>query len=317
MDNQAAIKALRYLCRIIEAGEKGYAVSAANVNNQGLKILLKSHAQQRSRFKSEILAELRRLGDDGLKLGNSVRGILHRGRINIFSALSTGNEERANIILKEIMVGEKVALKTYESTLKKELSVNTRELISRQYAEVKKVVEQINLIKGRDGLRLIVQLFNSEKQAKIAIQILGNAGFQLESVQQISIHDSIEFYTARNATVFETSISGAVGGALWGGLIGAMAGISANEIAALNTPAISGVGILIAICGILAGALVGLGLGFAIGTGVSGEDVYIYDKSSRQGEILLLLQVKVLQVFQVGQIMESANLVSKAEELTT
>lgn len=181
MNNLAASKALSYLCRIVEAGERGYAVSASNVSNQGLKLLLKSHAQQRSRFKSEILAEIQRLGSN-LKPRNSIRGVLHRGRINIFSALAAGNDEKEKIILKEILVGEKIALKVYESTLKKELPGETHGLISRQYAEVKKVVEQINLLKGKDGMRLIVQLFKSEKHANTAIQELRDAGFQLDSI---------------------------------------------------------------------------------------------------------------------------------------
>jgi uncharacterized protein (TIGR02284 family) len=315
MNDLAVIKALSYLCRIVEAGERGYAVSASNVNNQGLKILLKSHAQQRSRFKSEILAELHHLGDDGLKLRNSIRGILHRGRINIFSALSTGYGEREKIILKEIMAGEKIALKTYEDTLKKELPLKTRELISQQHDEVKKVVEQIELIKGKGGMHLIVQLFNSEKHAKTAIHELEMAGFELESVQQLSIHDSVELYSSKGATVFETSISGSVGGALWGGLIGSMAGLSNQQAATLNISAVSGDGIIIALCGILAGALIGAGLGFAIGTGISGEDTYIYDKSFKQGETLLLMQAKVLHNSEIGKIMEIVKVGVTSEEL--
>ncbi|MBI5963357.1 MAG: PA2169 family four-helix-bundle protein [Chloroflexi bacterium] len=314
MSSLKVVKTLNYLYRIVDAGEKGYAVSASNVSNQGLKLLLKSHAQQRSRFKAEILAEIQRLGGDDLKFRNSFRGVLHRGRINIFSALAAGNEEREKIILNEIMVGERAAVKTYEAVLKKELPLKTWELVSRQFAEVKRVVEQMQQLRGKDGMLLIVQLFNSEKNANTALQELGNAGFQLESVQKMSIQDAIEFYTARGATVFESSLSGSVGGALWGGLIGAVAGISAQEISAIPSPVVS-IGILIALAGILAGSLIGAGLGFAIGTGISGEDAYAYDKSSRQGRILLLMQVKVLRTSDIGQIMENVKIKARAEEL--
>lgn len=314
MNTLSVIKALIYLCRIVDAGERGYAVSAANVNNQGLKLLLKSYTQQRARFKAEILDEILRLGGDNLKLRNSVRGILHRGRINIFSALAAGNEEREKIILNEIMVGERIALRTYEAALKREMSLKTWEIISRQHDEVKKVIEQMQLVKGKDGMRLFIQLFNSEKHANTAIQELENAGFQFESVNQISIHNSMELYTAKGPTVFETTISGSVGGALWGSLIGAVAGVSAEQAAALNAPAASGFGIFIALTGILAGALIGAGLGFAIGTGISGEDAYQYDKSSMQGEILLLIQVKVLPTSEIGKIMENVKIKARAEE---
>lgn len=315
MDNLAVSRALSYLCRIVEAGERGYAVSAANVSNQGLKLLLKSHAQQRSRLKSEILAEIQRLGSN-LKPRNSIRGALHRGRINIFSALAAGNDEKEKIILKEIMVGEKIALKAYESTLKKELSHETHGLISRQYAEVKKVVEQISLLKEKNGMRLIVQLFKSENHANTAIHELRDAGFQLDSIQLMSVRDSIELYTTKGITVFETSISGTVGGALWGCLIGAFAGIGAQQTVVVGVTSVSNVGILIALCGIFAGALIGAGLGFAIGTGISQEDSYIYNKSIDQEETLLLTQVKVLHISSVGQIIENVRSKAKSEELS-
>jgi uncharacterized protein (TIGR02284 family) len=315
MNDLAVSRALSYLCRIVEAGERGYAVSAANVSNQGLKLLLKSHAQQRSRFKSEILAEIQRLGRK-LKPRNSIRGILHRGRINIFSALAAGNEEKEKIVLKEIMVGEKIALKTYETTLKKELPHETQGLISRQYAEVKKVVEEIELIKGKEDIRLIVQLFNSEKHADTAIRELKNAGFQLDSIQLMSVRDSIEMYTTKGITVFETSLSGSVGGALWGCLIGTLAGIGAEQTTALGAPSVANMGILIALCGIFAGALIGAGLGFAIGTGISQEDSYIYNKSITQEETLLLTQVKVLHISGVGQIIENVKSKAMSDELT-
>ena len=316
MNNIAVIKALSYLFRIVEAGEKGYAVSAANVNNQGLKILFKSHAQQRSRFKSEILDELHRLGSDK-KPRNSIRGVLHRGRINIFSSLATGKDEKEKIVLNEIMAGERVALKVYEATLKKELPKETQKLVSRQYAEVKNVTEQIQLIKGKKGIRLMVQLFNSKKHANAAIDELKNAGFQLDSVHLMSIRNSLELYTTKGVTVFESSISGSVGGALWGGLIGALAGIGAEETATLGAPGIPGIGILVAVAGILAGAFIGASLGFAIGIGISGEDAYVYDTSLKQGKILLLTQVKSMPISEAGQIIEKVRSRALSKELAT
>ena len=116
MPTDRVLRSLSYLHRIVEAGEKGYAVSATNVNNQGLKILLKSYAQQRARFKSEIHSEIQRLGGE-VKIRSSIRGILHRGRIDIFAALTIGNREREGVVLKEILIGEKIALQTYKSIL--------------------------------------------------------------------------------------------------------------------------------------------------------------------------------------------------------
>ncbi|MEW5829312.1 MAG: DUF2383 domain-containing protein, partial [Chloroflexota bacterium] len=108
---------LSVLYRILEAGEKGYAVSAANVSNRGLKTMLKSYARQRAGFKSEVLMELRRLAGDA-RVRRSLRGFLHRGRITIFATLTISSDEREKVVLKEVSTGERAALRTYEKILK-------------------------------------------------------------------------------------------------------------------------------------------------------------------------------------------------------
>lgn len=70
--------ALASLYKIVEAGERGYAVVASNVNNRALKTLYKSYAQQRLRFKEEIFAEIQRLGGYARPTSNFL-SIVHRG----------------------------------------------------------------------------------------------------------------------------------------------------------------------------------------------------------------------------------------------
>src|SRR5262249_4425987 len=152
MADESVVRALQYLYRIVEAGERGYAVSAINVNNQGLKILFRAHAQQRLKFKNEILSEMRDLGRGAPPRG-SYRGVLHRGRINIFAALTIGKEEREMVVLKEILVGERVALRAYETVLNKNLPPRVREVVARQYDQVRGVVEQVQLLRGKEGKR--------------------------------------------------------------------------------------------------------------------------------------------------------------------
>jgi uncharacterized protein (TIGR02284 family) len=86
MNSQRVVKALGHLCRIVEAGERGYAVAASNVSNRALKILFQTFAQQRVRFKDELLAEIKSLGGYA-RLSSSLLGLVHRGRIDIFVAL--------------------------------------------------------------------------------------------------------------------------------------------------------------------------------------------------------------------------------------
>ncbi|MEP7134294.1 MAG: PA2169 family four-helix-bundle protein [Chloroflexota bacterium] len=304
MATDRVLRSLNFLHRIVEAGEKGYAVSASNVNNQGLKILLKSYAQQRARYKSEIQSEIQRLGGE-VNARNSIRGVLHRGRIDIFAALTIGNKEREGVVLKEILIGEKIALRTYQTILKNDLSAETREMIKRQYDEATKVVEQIQLMRGVKGRQQIIQLFDEEADVELAMQELKNAEVELETVHKISIDESIELYSDIGTTVFETSFSGAVGGGLWGSLIGAIAGFSAGEATAIveGTGFVVDIWALIAVAGLLAGALIGGILGYAIGIGIAEEDSYLYDQSVIHGKIIVLATAKKPDTVVTSQIM--------------
>jgi len=306
MATDRVLGSLNYLYRIVEAGEKGYAVSASNVNNQGLKILLKSYAQQRARFKSEIQSEIKRLGGE-VNPRSSIRGALHRGRIDIFAALTIGGREREGVVVREILIGEKIALQTYKSTLKSDLSAETRTIIERQYEEVSKVVEQIQLMRGVKGRQLIIQLFDEVADVELAMQELNKADVELETIQKMTIDDSIELYSGKGTTVFETSLSGAVGGSLWGSLIGAIAGFSAQQATAIVDGASTGLvvdlWILIAIAGFLAGALIGGVLGYAIGVGISEDDSYLYDQSAIRGKLIVLAITRKPDIVRTGQIM--------------
>jgi uncharacterized protein (TIGR02284 family) len=309
MTDKQTLQELRRLYRILEAGEKGYAVSAVNVNNRGLKVLFKSFAQQRTRFKSEILAEMRRLGGELRNQSDLLAGI-HRGRINIFAALTIGKDERERVVLKEILIGERFALQAYKKALKKELHPDVLELISRQLVDIRQVVEQIKLMRGKEGKRLVVRLFDSENDADSAVLEMKNVGLHPEMIERQSFNEAVEIYKGKSTTVSETVISGAVGGAFWGGLIGLFAGLGMQVagFTPLGTAVAQNIWAYLALAGLLAGQFVGSVLGFAIGVGLAGEDAYQYDISIQRGKILLMAMVDALRAPEAGQIMALVNL---------
>ena len=288
MTDKKTANGLNKLYRLCRAGERGFEVVSRNVRNRGLKFLLKSYAQQRADFEGELKEEIRRLGGD-ISQRRSVRGVIHRGRINIRSALTIGDQNVENVALGEAIHGENAAVKAYKRALSNDLPAETRAIIERQLTEIENVRDQVNILRGRSGKRLVVRLFDSISIAESAIQALKTANIQnsdieLEDVTKLSI------YEGEGSKVSETVASGAVGGALWGGLIGAVAGVSTLLIPSMGT-AIAGdatftwVGITAA--GIFFGALFGAILGFAIGQGVFEEDAYLYDDSLLHGTTLL------------------------------
>ncbi|HLF88225.1 MAG TPA: PA2169 family four-helix-bundle protein [Anaerolineales bacterium] len=315
MDVNQIVKILSNLYRIVEAGEKGFAVAAANVSNRGLKAHFKSYAQQRAQFKSEILAEIRRHGGD-FKPRASIRGIIHRGRIDIVATLTIGAESKEKVVLNEAVLGERVAMRTYEKTLESELPSETQAIVAQQIEKVREVSERVNLLRGKEGKRLVVRLLDSEKDADRAVQALKNAGFLEEVIERITLSEAIELYEGKGITVLETVISGAFGGSLWGSLIGALAGISVAQVPGLEpfgATTIQGAWAFVALSGILLGGFFGAVLGLFIGAGVSEEDIYLYDQSIKDGQIVVRAVVDEGRAKEAGQIMAQINLESRAQ----
>jgi uncharacterized protein (TIGR02284 family) len=305
-------KVLADLYKIVEAGEKGYAVVASNVSNRALKVLFKSHVQQRLSFKEEILAEIRRLGGDA-EPGSSVLGMIHRGRIDIFATLTIGAENVEKVLLKEVMLGERVAIRAYENALKKELPPETRVMLERQFEELRKVVDQIRLLRGQNGKRLILRLYDSRSDAEQALQSLKRAGIAENTIKLEEFNSpALDAYKERGTTIFETVLSGAVGGAIWGTAAGLLAALGIMQMAALNQEGVSLTILTIAVLGLIAaGSFIGGMIGLFIGWGVSSQDTYVSD-AVQHGEMLVRTIIDEPLASKAWRIMNQVAMESKA-----
>ena len=317
MSNQQTLRALSSLYRIVEAGERGYAVAAANVNNRGLKLLFKSFAQQRANFKTEIFTEMQRLGGHLQPSISSVLAVIHRGRIDIFAALTIGDENVEKVVLKEVVFGERVALRAYENILKKDLLPEAREIVARQFEEVRRVVEQVNLMRGRDRKRLLVRLYDTEMDANRAVQMLKEAGFSQESIERIPIDKTAALYTGRGTTILETVLSGAVGGAFWGAVIGVLAAMGVLQMPAWIPSAGPLIDqrvwafIALVLC-MIGGAFVGTMIGTFIGWGIGSGDTYLYDHGLERGRILVKVLADEARASQAWRMLAQVNVESRA-----
>ena len=210
-----------------------------------------------------------------------------------------------------------MAVKAYEKTLKKDLPTETREILERQFDEVRNVVEQVRLIKGQHGKRLILRLYDSETEAEEALQSLKRDGFSEKAIEMESWSHGIhsELYKSRGTTLLETIISGTVGGAIWGFAAGALAAIGIIQISAFSSEKAAPVTLLLAILGLMtAGAFIGGMMGLFIGLGVSSEDNYVYDNSIKHGEILMRTIVEAPRAARADHIMEQVAMETRTQQ---
>ncbi len=93
---------------------RGYQEAAEEVKNPSLKTFLDRNANTRQSFAHDLKQEVVSLGGDP-EDDTSVSADIHRGWINLKTALS-GNDEEA--VLEECIRGEEAALKEYDKVMK-------------------------------------------------------------------------------------------------------------------------------------------------------------------------------------------------------
>ena len=128
------------LIETLKDGQEGFKEAAEGVTNPSLKSLFRDYSQQRSRFATALQSEARRQGETDPETKSSATGALHRGWINLKSAI-TGGDEHA--ILAECERGEDSAVEQYKKALENGLTPSAQELVSRQFAEIKAAHDRI------------------------------------------------------------------------------------------------------------------------------------------------------------------------------
>ena len=132
------------LIETLKDGQEGFKKAAEGVTNPNLKSLFRDYSQQRSRFATALQSEARRQGEIDPENSSSTTGALHRGWINLKSAI-TGGDEHA--ILAECERGEDSAVEQYEKALADGLTASAHELVSRQFVEIKAAHDRIKSLR--------------------------------------------------------------------------------------------------------------------------------------------------------------------------
>ncbi len=316
--NRHVVMLLDHLYLILDAGERGYAVAAANVNNRALKLLFKTFARQRAEFKGQLREQIENLRAQSPSMIRMM-AMIHRGRINIFAALAIGELNRERVVIREVLVGERAALRAYQKALNSGLTEQAKGLVERQYQAVQDVVQQVRLMGGSNGRQLVVRLYDGEAEASRAVKALQHAGFDPKGMEKVPVEQAVQLYEAGGrSTLFETMFSGATGGAMWGAVSGILAGFGVLQLPGLGLenaplPIQESVWAQVALGAIVAGAFVGAVLGTFIGWGIQSEDAYLDRESRQRGQMMLRLHTESDKAARAAEIMAQVNREVRAE----
>lgn len=149
LSNDEVVSVLNDLIETCEDGIHGFMTAADSVNNPSAKALFASRLPRIEQGERELKAEVRRLGGEPDRSG-TVAGALHRGWINLKSAITGKNEEA---IVMECERGEEHATHVYEDALQKDLPAETRAIIERQYRGLVENLERVRALSKDSGSR--------------------------------------------------------------------------------------------------------------------------------------------------------------------
>lgn len=145
MDNDEVISTLNDLIETSKDGEEGFRNCAENTQDATLKTFFANRAQTCTAAVVELQDLVRAYGGDPETSGG-LGGALHRRWVDIKSAL-TGKDDKA--VLAECERGEDVAVASYRKALEKNLPVEVRSVVERQYQGVLQNHDQVRSLRDQ------------------------------------------------------------------------------------------------------------------------------------------------------------------------
>ena len=139
-EQKEIISTINNLIETLKDGQKGFKEAAEAVSDPQLKSLFTEYSQQRARFAGELQTQARSAGEAEPETDGSAAGAMHRGWINLKSAI-TSKDEKA--ILAECERGEDSAVQAFEKAMRDELPSSVRDIVSRQFSEIKSAHDRI------------------------------------------------------------------------------------------------------------------------------------------------------------------------------
>jgi hypothetical protein len=123
IDNDEVISTLNNLIETCKDGQNGFGTAAEGVKDSKLTTLFHTYSQQRAQFAAELQSEVRRLGGNPEETG-STAAVLHRGWINIKSALKNNLPADVRMIIESQFLQVKEAHDRIRSLEKRKAQSN-------------------------------------------------------------------------------------------------------------------------------------------------------------------------------------------------
>lgn len=147
MSNDDVVDCLNNLIETCRDGQEGFKDAAEAIKDSELKTLFYEYSQQRAQFSAVLQELVRELGGDPAHSG-STAGALHRGWIELKSAITGGSDEA---ILNECERGEDSAKDNYKEALERNLPANIADVVRQQATAVQAAHNRVRELRNAES----------------------------------------------------------------------------------------------------------------------------------------------------------------------
>jgi hypothetical protein len=283
---------LSRLTQACHASQEAYADAAQHTRNRGLKLVLKSYAQERAEFQEQ----LRTFADEpATAVVQATGSALYRGWASLRAWFTIRRQSRQRMLMQKALESDKVAIDAYEDALRQplpaELDTLLRDHLSALYQAEGRTMSLA--APRRDGA-LLVRLYERPEQVVQVVSALEGAGVQRDQVYVADVERLAPYSNDRpdrERARWETMAAAAVAGAAIGCLIVLPFAFAQRiyfpQLNGIIADSPSGVLIEYLVGGALVGAIFGLYFSVFIGQDIVEDDAYFYEQSLENGKVLV------------------------------
>lgn len=273
--------------------QQAYAYAAQHTRNRGLKLLLKSYAQERARFRDQ----LREVGGPASTeiTPSESSGAWGRGLANVRAWFIVRRQSRQRLLLHKAQEAEEAAVEAYTRALREGLPGPVENIVRSQLRSLQNAQKWLEgLAAHRTGDAVLVRLYEQPAQVKQVVTALEGKGvtqdqIYVADVQQLrpDADDAPERERSRWETMLVAALIGAV--------IGAVIVLPFAVALRLYLPQVNGIiattpnGVLLeyVVGGLIVGAIFGLYFSIFIGQDIVEDDAHFTAQSLDKGTLLV------------------------------
>ncbi len=272
--------------------QEAYAHAAQHTRNRGLKLVLKSYAQERAEFQEQLR------GSDGAPAPltpPATGSALGRGWASMRAWFTIRRQSRQRLLMQKALQSDKDAIAAYEEALHQQLPAELDSLVRNQLAALHQAESRITALAApRRGGALLVRLYERPEQVVQVVSALEGAGVRRDQVYVADV-DRLQLYAGdksdRERARWETMAAAALVGALIGCVIILPFAIALRiyfpQLNGLVADTPTGVLLEYLVGGALVGAIFGLYFSIFIGQDIVEDDAYFYEQSLENGKVLV------------------------------